>query len=676
MPSWFDDAAFLLHLEQDYTHSHHGMLHQTPLGAARVLLQELRPDAVCVTAKGRSGYVPYATALGNALYGAGGNADPLARWRELTRAAGCRLVFACSDLLDERAANYHPEWQRVLADQRAYPTRALCPNSSYPQELLLPQLDELLERYAPDGILTTGGNWTVAPCYCSGCLVEFRMLYGAEPPLRRGEQLWNEWLQFQRDSYTRHADRVARFLHERDTGLVVAGSGAYCSLQPEPAPPGGDRLTWLLAPAFALSGAGLEARLLDARELPFDLTLHARCSARPRPSGNQPALPAYPKSTHHLLQEAAVVLASGGRCSVLVPGEALPAGEDEPEPGALPEELPAVAAVGEHARRVRALCAGSVSRACAAVLHSDAAHRLAGNGLYDGGPCLDRLRGAHLLLAELHYPHDLVTEDALLRRLPQYRVLVLPEQGGLSSNLEEPLLEWVREGGILVVTGRSATRLLEDVPTFVLEDALGVTWTGRRDEECRLLLRGRPLPVVAPTWRVRPYSAQVHLPLLRPAATGGEEPSEEPAVTRHLYGSGEAWYVAVELCSAYYRCRYPGLRTLFADILERALPHPPLQTDAPPWVEVTWRRRDGMDLVHLVNHSPGKSQAGNSLYVERVPAVEPFSLALALEEPPAAVRLLEAGQEAPRVLEWDHAEGMVAVTISGLRLHGLLCVEH
>lgn len=667
MPSWYEESLVLLQLERDYVP---GEYPPALSGADRAeltrALESVAPDTVSYPAKGRSGLVPYPTQFGNQLSSVGGGADVLSLYREITTELGQRFLLSYSGLIDYHAADTHPEWQRVRLDHTPYASRALCPNSGYVEELLLPQLEELLERYSPDGIVTEEDAWTVSPCYCEGCRGEFRLMHGGDPPHARSETRWEEWLQLHRDSFARYLDRVARFLHDRQSNegaLVVASVGAFTALQPEPAVPAPDRSNARLPAAFALATAGLEARLLDARELPFDLTTPTRCSPRPYPQGTQPALPAYPKSYDHLAQEGAVILASGGRWTLSLPAQ----GDDS-----LPDrELDTLADAVSFARARREWSTDTDSGAYVAVLHSGATHRRAGNGLYDGGPCLDRVRGAHQMLQELHHPHDIVTEDALLRRLPQYKVVILPEQVALSHSMDEPLLEWVQNGGRLIASGRVAPRIIEDLPTFSLEEALGVRWTGRQDREGWFMHRGVPLQIAAPVYHVSPYGAQTYLPMLRSGHEQRPEYADSPAVTRQSYGSGEGWYLASDFFAAYYRCQYPGFRELLGELFERTLPDPALATDAPPSVEIVWRRRGTTQILHLIDHDPGKSQAPNSAYVEAVPRTAPFSLTLSLDFQPDHVRIVPEGSEA----DWRCDERQVIVQVPEFQIHTALVVE-
>ncbi|HTE18888.1 MAG TPA: alpha-L-fucosidase, partial [Armatimonadota bacterium] len=235
MSQWYQPGLFLLHYDHAYSPADDpppgtGL---DPEAIAR-LLREVRPDAVHYTAKGHPGYVPYATRFGNGLPPRlqdvdAPERDVLATYREITTELGIRLVLGYSGLIDYHAAGRWPHWLRLTTQHAPYPNRALCPNSGYVDELMLPQLAEILERYAPDGIWIDADNWTVSPCYCPVCESEYQMQHARSAPLDRRDPRWSEWLGFHRESFQRYLTRVGRYLHDRGPELVYASNGAFCT---------------------------------------------------------------------------------------------------------------------------------------------------------------------------------------------------------------------------------------------------------------------------------------------------------------------------------------------------------------------------------------------------------------------------------------------------------------
>ena len=603
MSNWFNDSYLILHVERHY--SSYDPAPASGLDPAQVkrVLEGVRPDVLQVYAKGNPGYVPFATKHGNQLHDlmhavAGEDAvDLLGVYRDACRELGIRFVIAYNGLIDQQAAEWRPGWLRIRSDYSPYPNRALCVNSGYVEELLLGQLEEILDQYQPDGIWLDAENWTVAPCYCATCESEYQMLHEHPAPRDRTDAMWPQWLKFHRDAYRRYLSRVALYLHQHGTDVAFASNGAYSTHQPEGMEEAPDRLSRDLSPAYSLRQAGLEARFFDRKGVPFDLMTWNRCSARPWAQGRLPAIPAQPKTTDHLCQEGAVILANGGRWTLWVsayPDDSLPEGQ-----------LGTVAQAVGFARWRRTLCEGTESAAYVAVLHSDSTHQVAGNGLYDPGPSLDRVRGAHQMLVELHHPHDIVNEETLYREIHRYQVLILPEQIDLSHDLDALIEEWVQHGGRLIASGRVSPRINEDIPTFALENVLGIRWTGGQDPEGILYFQDEPIPLTAPVYRVAPHGAETMFPLAGSENENRPNLTDWPAITRFEAGRGEGYYIATDFFAAYHRTQYPGLRKMLGAIIEQAVPEPALLTTAPPSVELVVRERGLRLVVHLINLSPG-----------------------------------------------------------------------
>lgn len=662
-PTWYDDAVLLLAIEHSWSGAAEPGLTAGPdAEEIKLLLEQVRPDALQVTAKGSAGYVPFATRHGNRWPAIEDNPwfDPLSVYQEAAAHLDIRFVLGYSGLIDLQASYWRSEWQRLTSSRMAYRNQALCPNSGYVEEMLLPQLDELLERYRPDGIVMDHENLTVSPCYCTVCESEFQMMHERSAPVDASDTVWNDWLKFHRESFQRYLNRVARYLDDRQPGIVFASNGAHASHQAEEPATDFARLTWDLSPAFAARQASLESRALAGRNRPFDLAVWNRCSARPWAAGSLPALPVYPKTTDHLLQDGAVILANGGRLTLWVTAD---------RDGTLrPSETPALAMASGFARARREWLVGSQSAARAAILHSDATHEATGNGLYDPGPSLDRIRGAHQALTELHVPCDILNEDALLRSLHEYQLLVLPEQIVLRPDLDEWITEWVRHGGRLLATGRVSPRVLEAIPTFAMEEVLGIRWTGRRRGDAWFESAGAPVKLSAPVVEVGLYGADTIYRLLESGNERHPEPSGYPAVSRNRWGEGEAWYIAADFFTAYHRSQYPGLRELLREVLSQALPEPALETDAPTTVELTLRHLGARVLVHMVNHNPGKSLAQNSAFIEAVPAEAPFRLSVCLPAEPQSV-FVQPG-EFPLDVSWDGRRA--SVHVPAFHLHQIL----
>ena len=119
----------------------------------REICRLLKPDFWQIDTKGHPGWASYPTELDNALpeYAC----DTLAVWRKATEAEDVALVAHYSGVRDERYCPRHPEDAVMYADG----TRSLAatrPNGNYADNLLIPQLSEMIEKYHVDGVWVDG----------------------------------------------------------------------------------------------------------------------------------------------------------------------------------------------------------------------------------------------------------------------------------------------------------------------------------------------------------------------------------------------------------------------------------------------------------------------------------------------------------------------------------------
>jgi beta-galactosidase len=268
--------------------------------------------------------------------------------------------------------------------------------------------------------------------------------------------------------------------------------------------------------------------------------------------------------------------------------------------------------------------AGSVVRARAAVLHdSDCWWALDGQGLpseeldYHG-----ELRRAHRALwdagltADFAHPEDPEPD--------RYRLLVAPALFLLSDAAAERLRAYVAGGGTLlvqhsagVVDERHQARL-GGYPAEPLRRALGV-----RVEEYR------PLAASGSVRLSDGSAGTVWSELL--AADGAEAVASytsgalagRPAVTRHTYGEGTAWYVSTRLDGPSY-----------ADLLARVLAAASLTPEAevPRGVEAVrrWSPTGDTSWLFLLNHTAAEvtlPAAGHDLLTGRTTPAASVTLA-------------------------------------------------
>ena len=170
------------------------------------LLERVRPDYVQYDCKGHPGYTGYPTEVGWPSPGI--RKDSLAVWRRVTRRHGVRLFVHYSGIWDEVAARNRPEWTRHTPEGRPDPDGRMSTFGPYVDELMIPQLKEIVRKYDVDGIWVDGDCWAVRPDYSPPALKAWRKATGLEDPPRSPEDpRWKEWLEFNRRQFERYLKR-------------------------------------------------------------------------------------------------------------------------------------------------------------------------------------------------------------------------------------------------------------------------------------------------------------------------------------------------------------------------------------------------------------------------------------------------------------------------------------
>ncbi len=130
------------------------------------------------------------------------SSDLLAFWSKVSQKAGIRFCIYYSSLINRIAAEKHPEWTQRNKDGVQY-TRwnfgQMCTNSPFIEEILLPQIEEMIDAYHPDAFWFDGDSWAVHPCWCENCKLAYSRETGREFPLGNSDQDLLAVSQFSRD---------------------------------------------------------------------------------------------------------------------------------------------------------------------------------------------------------------------------------------------------------------------------------------------------------------------------------------------------------------------------------------------------------------------------------------------------------------------------------------------
>ena len=650
LENWHADAFFGLHYDLHATERDTELGRETTYEHIREQLEKVNPDFVQYDCKGHPGWAGYPTKVGSPAPGIVN--DALKVWREVTRDMGIPLAIHYSGVWDTRAVQTHPEWALIGSDGSPDPHRR-CPLSGYIDELMIPQLLEVIEEYGIDGIWVDGENWASYPCYCDRCKAEFRARTGIEQvPKKSEDNHWSEWVSFHRSLFVReHVTKYADAVHAKSQKVKVCSNWMYSMGQPDKIEAPVDILSGDVSPSFGTEWACVEARFFASRGIPWNVMVWTFVN-----TNNQGSTM---RSLPHLCQDVAVVLAQGGAFILY----------DQPQrSGRLTSwHQDLLAEVAQFCRKRKKYCYKTESMPQVAVLHSQTSYFRYKD--HESGPLFDRCASSHPVEGAVHavlengLSVDILNEDAFLGRMVSYPVVIVPEQEGLPCNVGDALREYVKAGGQLLVSG---AHVAEDYPDLVGVEAIegrqyGTSWVPA-DNAC--------VTVPGPWQPVKLAGATEIAPLLNQ-----QEPkmnlAGSSAATANRFGEGTVVAIHGPVFRCYYQSHYPRLRSFIGDTLSRLDCSKLISLNGPWWIEMSARKKDGRMLIQFVNRSSAGHLAPNRHMVEHVPDTGPFSVTVPLDREPS--RCYMAPDETR--LEWRWNQGRLTVKIAGLAIHNVLVVE-
>lgn len=650
---WWKNVFFGLHYDL------HANVSDTCLGAElthdhlRVELAKVMPDFVQCDCKGHPGYSSYPTKIGSPSPGI--IKDALRIHRDVTAELGIPLSVHYSGVWDTRALELHPEWAaRTISGDPQGQTGSpngdfTCRLSPYADELMIPQMLEIIDEYDIDGFWVDGDNWAVFDCYCPRCREEFRRRTGiAQPPADSSDPNWLLWRAFQRDVFVEYVRKYADAVHARKPDCAVCSNWAYSVRMPGAVELPLDYLSGDFTPSFGAERAEMEGRYISSHRMPWNLMAWTFCRT-------DEASPWQMKTVPHLCQEAAEVMSCGGAVFLY----------NQPQrSGWLTGwHQDIFAEVAQFCRDRRAYSEHTASLPEAAVLLDDYHVWQKNTAPFCIGTSIHSAEGALHALVENQWHTDVVGESHLLASIDDFQLVVVPEQTSLSAEMLAALEVYVCSGGSLLITGA--------VVADAYAELAGVEADGEaRDEVWHLSTDGEVATMQGPWQPVRARNAEIYAPIMSDQQPDKDETSYPAVTVRHL-GAGQVIAIHGDIMNAYYNTHHPRIRRFISRLLEDCAVPRRVIADASPNIEITLRRRDNFVAVHLVNRATNPPLSPRAHIIEQVPAEGPVSLRFRCDAQPVGVTLQPGGRD----VAWRYENGWVAATVPQVAIHEILVIS-
>jgi hypothetical protein len=618
----------------------------TTRGMVEAILDQVKPDYIQVDCKGHRGLCSYPTTVGHPAPGFVG--DPLRVWRQVTAERGVSLFMHYSGVWDTEAIKQHPDWARLGPDGKAdgKNTSVFGP---YADQLLIPQLKELRSVYGVDGVWIDGECWAVDRDYSPAALKAFQESTGfTDVPQKAGDPHWFEFSQFNREAFRRYVRHYVSELHRFDPDFQIASNWLFSEHMPEPVSVEVDFLSGDYSPMNSVNAARFSARCLAPQGKPWDLMAWAFAGKHSDPVRSYKTIP-------QLQREAAVVLAQGGGFQAYF---------SQKRDGSIRDwTMPLMAGTAKFCRERQAICHHSEAVPQVALLYSTEGHyRQSGALFLPNSAGLNSLKGVLNNLLDAQYSVDIRSEHHLRGRMKDYPLIVVPQWDYLDTEFRTELLNYVVDGGSLMLVGPTISGLFAGDLSVEMVDQAPVIRPG-------YLARDGWLGGYHTYWqRVKPVGpsrgfGQIH-------EADDFKSQAWPAATITPLGKGRIAAVWIALGENYNGRRTAAGRDFLTALTRELFPKPIVEVHGSRNVDVSLQRKGRCLLVNLLNTS-GPHADESVITIGEVEAVGPLELTLRLPQKPKRLTL-EPGS---RKLDWHFRNGEARFRIPRLDIHQVVVAE-
>ncbi len=424
----------------------------------REICHLIKPDFIQIDCKGHPGWASYPSKIGNAMPEFEG--DPLELWRRVTKEENVALYLHYSGVYDIKYCDEHPEETVMEANGSLYKgtTRT---DGRYVDEILIPQLSEIIEKYGVDGFWIDGDCWCAKPDFRPESLAAFEKETGIELngaiPATPNDPYYDEYREYHRELFRRYVRHYVDTLHSKYPDVQIASNWSFSDHMPEKICANVDFLSGDLNPKNSLNSSRYAARALAAQDHYWDLmSWNFRIQVGDRAA-------CAPKHINQILQEAASVISLGGAYQNYVMQF------KDGSPNLI--EIRNLTKLSEFIREREPFCFRGTQVHEAALLLSTFDRAKEAKRLYSRTG-YEKVMGMSALMGDIGLSFEIVSEHILADGDMPYKMVVVPElYRGLSNETVELLLNYAKKGGNLVISGKNTCKAFADkgIPLKVIE---------------------------------------------------------------------------------------------------------------------------------------------------------------------------------------------------------------
>ena len=579
-------------------------------------LDATHPDYIQLDTKGHPGYTSFFSAYGDVAPGL--EVDHLKIFREETAKRGILMIAHHSSLSDARACEMHPEWCVIRQDGTRDPD-VLEMNSAYIDQKLIPQLKELAGKYGFDGAWLDGDTWSAKESFRPEIVERFLKETGFDCLEEdSGSPSRQAFRKFWHDRYRDYLQGLIRAVKADYPNFEITMNYAYSMQMPQKPTP---EIDFLSSDVAALTDMRAVTRGFANQGKAWDTMSWAAPDFAPGPDGGN--VGTAQKHLTRLCREASHVISQGGGYQIVnnmtVKGEIRMS--DLPHMERLSKFVLARKPWNAHSRPLENPAVlhlyENVDQTMARDWKSTNLYASLGDAFSACDPFLDGGRPVDILFGY----------RVLEGQTGSRKTLILPETKYMSAPLKQKLIDFVQQGGSLIVIGPEPCRTLaEDV---------GISITSR----------GKDLIYMEENGYLYGYFDDVACF----DSTGCEElipcysrymDTSAPRVTAAVmkpYGAGKVVFLGWNLISDYKKTHRFAERDSLRRILDLVDPNPTAYLESGMQrADLIPAEKDGKLLVNVINSVEHYVEVWGSGYGE-LPPVYDLTVAIRAEKAPSSV---------------------------------------
>lgn len=547
------------------------------------IIKDVKPDFIQCDTKGHPGLTSYCTKVG--FTAPGMVSDLLKKWRDVTKKYNIPLYSHYSGIWDKKATAVHPEWAEVHEDGTLLDRVSVF--SKYEDELMIPQLKELINDYQIDGAWVDGDCWALFVDYSKNAIDAYKAKYHVNPP-RRGDANFRQYLEFNRQGFFDYVKKYIDAAHKLNKDFMITSNWMNTGWIPDNINIS-DYISGDLSPTNSVDSARYGGRMMAMFERNWDLMSWGI------------SFPVHhSKSAIQLIQEAACSLSIGGGFQIYNM-------EDPTNVVVEPKAIDTWAEVSKFVHDRKQYCYGGEFVPDLGLLYSVSSYYESLETIFNRDcPFNEEFNGTMLALLDQAVSVNVISEEKLTPEiLKKYPRFALANTLTLPNSIINMLLEYAKNGGLLILLGTDTAKLFSSYLNFDIElhkDSHPIYFIDGNRSSLELrdsfaLIKNKEFKTIIPLYK---GVVEGDLSCTNPPPTILKDNKEYPGLAKIKYGNGEILVSPMNLGRLYLNERTVEEEDFFNKLVvatnRTLISHNHLGD-----LDVIYRIKDGKNYLHLIN---------------------------------------------------------------------------